>query len=299
MKKNMERNPIIAESELIINPDGTIFHLHLHPEDIADSIILVGDPGRVDMVAAHFDKGSVDCNVSSRELRTITGRYNGKRVSVISTGMGTDNIDVVMTELDALANMDFKKRQFRRDHRKLTVLRIGTCGAIRPEIPLGSYIFSRISAGFDSVLSWYEDGESICDKSLEKAFIKYMKWPERFSAPYFVKASDVLSEKFKYLAIMGMTVSAPGFYGPQGRHVKLAPKIPDLIAKLEAFSYGDVRFTNIEMESSALAGMARLMGHEAGTICLAVANRYAKESNPDYKPLMETLVEKSLTILTE
>lgn len=287
----------IAESELIINPDGTIFHLHLHPGEIADNIILVGDPGRVDMVAAFLDRKELER--SSRELHTVTGWFNGKRISVISTGMGTDNIDIVVTELDALANVDFKTREVKKEHRTLNMLRIGTCGAIRPEIELGSYIFSRMTVGFDGVLNWYQGGEKVRNRELEEAFLKHIDWPERFCKPYFVPSSEKIASKFADMAIMGMTMSAPGFYGPQGRSVRLLPTIPDLVNKLESFSFKDWKFTNIEMESSALAGLSALMGHEAGTICLAVANRYAKESNPDYKPLMENLVRKALAVLTE
>lgn len=289
----------IAESELIINPDGSIFHLHILPEELADNVILVGDPGRVPAVAAFFDEGSIECDKFSRELHTITGKFNGKRISVISTGMGTDNIDIVMTELDALANVDFKTRIPRKEHRKLTVLRIGTCGAIRPEIPLGSYIFSRMSVGFDGVLNWYSGGEEIRHKDIEDAFLKHMNWPERYCKPYFVSASESLADRFKGIAIMGMTMSAPGFYGPQGRSVRLKLTVPDLVEKMESFGFGEWKFTNIEMESSALAGMGKLLGHEAGTVCLAIANRHLKASNPDYKPLMNNLIIKALHALTD
>jgi len=281
----------IPESELIINNDGTAFHLHIKPEDLADVVILVGDPGRVPMVASFFDEGSITCDVQAREIHTKTGTYHGKRVSCISTGMGTDNIDIVMTELDALANVDFKTRLPKEQHRRLKILRIGTCGAIRPELPLGSYIFSKMSVGFDSVLNWYADWDKVTDQKMEKAFMKHMNWPERFSTPYFVKASDLIAKTFEDVTVEGITMSAPGFYGPQGRSVRLKCTIPDLIQKLEDFKYGDLKITNIEMESSALAGMAALLGHDAGTICLAVANRYIRVSNPDYKQLMANLVQ--------
>lgn len=288
----------IPESELIINTDGTAFHLHLHPEDVADVVILVGDPGRVPMVAAHFDAGSIRCRVQARELHTITGSYHGKDVTVISTGIGTDNIDIVMTELDALANVDFQTRLPKEKHRRLKILRIGTCGAIRPEIPLGSYIFSKMSVGFDSVVNWYADWEKVTDREMETAFMKHMEWPERFSTPYFVKASEEMAETFKDIAIEGITMSAPGFYGPQGRSVRLKCTIDNMVQKMERFSYGDLKITNIEMESSAVAGLSAMLGHDAGTICLAIANRYVQVSNPDYKQLMEELVEEVLGRLT-
>lgn len=288
----------IAESELIINPDGTVFHLHLHPEELADTVVLVGDPGRVRMVASFFDKDSIEFERESRELHTITGRYHGKRVTVLSTGMGTDNIDIVMTELDALANIDFKTRLPKKEHRTLTLLRIGTSGAIRPEIPLGGYIFSEMGIGFDGLLNWYADAEQYFEKDIEKAFIEYMNWPQRLARPYFIKASAKMTELFSDIAYRGMTMSAPGFYGPQGRSVRMRLAIPDLIEKLEGFEYEGRHITNIEMENSAITGMATVLGHDAGTVCLAIANRHAKDSNPNYKPLMDGLIRASLERLT-
>ncbi|MCQ2138070.1 MAG: nucleoside phosphorylase [Bacteroidales bacterium] len=288
----------IPESELIINADGSAFHLHILPEDLADNVILVGDPGRVEMVASFLDEWSITVNKESREFRTITGRYNGVPVSIISTGIGTDNIDIVMTELDALANIDFDTRLPKEEHRSLNILRIGTCGAIRPEIPLGGYIVSEMSCGFDGLLNWYTGIEEVGQKDIEAEFIKYMNWPERLAKPYFVKASKRIVDAFRDSAYCGITMSAPGFYGPQGRSVRTGIAIPDLIRKLEGFEFEGHHFTNIEMESSALAGLAGILGHEACTICLAIANRYAKESNPDYKPLMEGLIEHALGIIT-
>lgn len=284
----------IAESELIINPDGSIFHLHLLPEDIADTILLFGDQARVDMAAEFLDEGSITVNKSSREFHTITGLYNGKRVTLMSSGIGTDNIDIVMTELDALANIDFATRTVKPEHRTLTILRVGTCGCIQPDIPLGAYIYSEISVGFDGVLNWYDNVGDITDFDMEMAFIDHMDWPDRLATPYFVESSRKLSALFDGFAVKGVTMSAPGFYGPQGRSVRLRLTIPDLVERLGSFRYGDLRVTNIEMESSALQGLASLLGHEAGTICLAIANRFAKESNPDYKRLMKDLLIKIL-----
>lgn len=287
----------IPPSELIINDDGSAFHLHILPEDLADRVIIVGDPGRVDMIATNLD--SIELRKESREFRTVTGSYRGKRVTVLSHGIGTDNIDIVLTELDALANIDFRTRLPRMEHRSLTIIRIGTCGACQPFLKLGSYIFSNISIGFDGVMNWYKDGEKIFLMDYEEAFVKHMEWPSRFASPYFVKASEKLAALFSDIAVPGMTVSAPGFYGPQGRSVRLGLTIPDLIPKLESFEYDGRKVTNIEMESSTVAGLAALLGHEAGTICLAVANRHAQESNPDYKPLMEKLVKAVLDKMTE
>lgn len=289
-------NKPIPSSELIINDDGSVFHLHILPEDLADIVIMMGDPGRVSTIAEHFD--TIELDKQSREFHTITGTYRGKRVTALSHGIGTDNIDIVMTELDALANIDFKTRLPKAEHRRLTLLRIGTCGAAQPDIPLGSYILSHISIGFDGVLNWYKDGEKIFLMDFENAFVKHMDWPARFARPYFVRSSEKIIERFRDWTVKGMTVSAPGFYGPQGRSVRLALTIPDLIEKLESFSHEGYRVTNIEMESSALAGMAALLGHDATTVCLAIANRHVKESNPDYKPLMAQLLRRALDTLT-
>ena len=285
----------IPSSELIINDDGSVFHLHILPEDLSDLVIMMGDPGRVTLVGKMFD--TIEVDKQSREFHTITGTYHGHRITALSHGIGTDNIDIVMTELDALANIDFKTRLPKKEHRALTLLRIGTCGAAQPDIPLGSYILSHISIGFDGVLNWYRDGESINLADFEAAFVKHMNWPKRFAHPYFVRSSEKLIEKLQGWTVKGMTVSAPGFYGPQGRSVRLPLTMPDLIEKLESFSYKGYRVTNIEMESSALAGMARLLGHEAATVCLAIANRHVKESNPDYLPLMKQLLERVLDTL--
>ncbi len=287
----------IPGSELIINTDGSVFHLHLRPEDIADTIVMMGDPDRVKLVAESFD--SIELDKQAREFHTITGTYRGHRVTAISHGIGTDNIDIVMTELDALANIDLETRLPKPEHRRLTLLRIGTCGAAQPDIPLGSYILSHVSIGFDGVLNWYRDGESIFLKDFEEAFVAHMGWPARLPSPYFVRASQKIIDRLKDWTVKGMTVSAPGFYGPQGRHVRLVPAIVDLVPKLESFTFQGYRVTNLEMESSCLAGMASLLGHDAATVCLAIANRHVHESNPDYRPLMENLLARALDSLLD
>ena len=260
----------IAESELIINDDGSVFHIHLRPEELADNVILVGDPGRVDMVAEYLEDR--ECRHSSREFVSVTGRYNGVRLTVLSTGIGTDNIDIVLNELDALANIDFSTREPRTVHRSLNILRIGTSGAIQPDIPIGSFIFSHISVGCDGLLNW--------DRHL----------PD----PYFVYAGENMRRRFEDCTIKGMTISAPGFYGPQGRVLRMPLAMPDMVEKFESFRFGDWRITNFEMEGSAIAGIAAHLGHNAGTVCAVIANRHAKSSNPDYKPIVRSLVELSL-----
>lgn len=287
----------IAESELIINADGSAFHIHIRPEQLADTVVLVGDPGRVAMVSSYFE--SVECSGASREFVWATGFYHGKRLTVLSTGIGTDNIDIVMTELDALANIDFNTREVKAEHRTLTILRIGTSGAIQPEIPLGAFIFSHISIGCDGLLNWYSDRDSIAMTDFEEAFTSHVHWDKHLPSPYFVRASDKLIEKFKDCTYKGMTVSASGFYGPQGRVVRQNLAMPDMIEDFESFEFGGYRITNFEMESSALAGMAAKLGHDAGTICCAIAHRYHKDANANYKGWMEELVKLALDRLTE
>ena len=287
----------IAESELIINGDGSVFHLHILPEDLADTVILVGDQNRVPAVAKYFDEGSVVCDKSSREFHTITGKYHGKVISVMSTGIGTDNIDIVMNELDALVNVDFTTRQQKPQRKSLNILRIGTCGCVRPDIPLGGFVLSEVGIGIDGLLNWYEGGEKASDSDMERAFMEHMGWAPRLATPYCVWSSKEILDRFDGCA-RGITMSAPGFYGPQGRSIRMGLTIPDFIPKLEQFEFRGVRMTNIEMENSAIVGIANLLGHHAATICCAIANRFRLESIPDYKPYIEKLIVYALDSLT-
>ena len=287
----------IPESELIINDDGSAFHIHLKPEELADKVILVGDPGRVDMVGEFLEEK--EFRHASREFVSITGKYRGSRITVLSTGIGTDNIDIVLTELDSLANVDFKTREVRPDHRRLTILRIGTSGAIQPDIPLGSFIFSEISVGCDGLLNWYADRDKVNIHEMEEAFKKHTHWDSRLSSPYFVKAGQRLIDAFRDCTVKGVTISAQGFYGPQGRVVRLPLAMPDMLETFESFRFGEYRITNFEMESSAVAGLAAHLGHEAGTVCCAIANRYLKDSNTNYKPRVRQLVELALGKMAE
>ena len=282
----------IPESELIINGDGSAFHIHLRPEELADKVILVGDPGRVDMVGEFLDEK--EFRHASREFVSITGKYKGSRITVLSTGIGTDNIDIVLTELDALANVDFNTREIKPEHRALTILRIGTSGAIQPDIPLGSFIFSEISVGCDGLLNWYADRDRINIPEMEEAFKAHTGWDSHLCSPYFVKAGQKLTDAFRDGTVKGVTISAQGFYGPQGRVVRLPLAMPEMLDRFETFRFGEYRITNFEMESSAVAGLAAHLGHEAGTVCCAIANRYLKSSNTDYKPRVRELVEFSL-----
>ncbi len=287
----------IPESELIINGDGSAFHIHMRPEELADKVIVFGDPERVDMAAEFLEEK--EFRHASREFVSITGKYRGVRVTLLSTGIGTDNIDIVMTELDALANVDFNTREVKPEHRRLTVLRIGTCGAVQPDIPLGSFIFSHISVGCDGLLNWYADRDSISLLDFEEAFKEHVHWDRHLPDPYFVRAGDELIRRFEDCTVKGMTISASGFYGPQGRVVRLPLAMPDMIKDFESFSFGGYRITNFEMEGSALAGLAAHMGHEAGTVCVAIANRHLKAADTDYKPLVRSLIELSLKKLTQ
>lgn len=288
---------IIPESELIINPDGSAFHLHLLPEDIADTVILVGDPGRVDTVASFFDNR--EFRKASREFVSVTGSFRGKRMTVLSTGIGTDNIDIVLNELDALANIDFKTRTVKDRLRQLRILRIGTTGSIQPDIPLGSMVFSKYSIGFDGLLNWYAERDRITDKDMEDKFISSTGWLDILPRPYVAKADDSLAGLFSKEAFMGVTMSAPGFYGPQGRVLRMPLSMPDMLEKFEAVRFGNLKITNFEMESSAVAGLSAHLGHKAGTVCCVIANRYAKDSKPDYGEYVRSMIEKSLNLLAE
>ena len=283
---------IIPESELIINSDGSVFHLHLKPEQLSDKIIMMGDPERVSLTASFFD--SIEYDIQSREFHTITGTYKGKRITALSHGIGPDNIDIVITELDALANVDFKTREVKKDFNQLTMVRVGTSGGLQPHCPIGSYVVAAKSIGFDGVLNYYEGRNDITLNEFEEAFKKYVGWNPQHCAPYVVKADEELVQRIGYDMIPGVTISAIGFYGPQGRFVRMPLANPDLNSKIETFRYEDDMITNYEMESAPLAGLGRLMGHKAMTICTIIANRLAGESNANYKGSIEDLIKKVL-----
>ncbi len=282
-----------APSELIINEDGSIFHLHLKPENLADKVILVGDPGRVALVASHFER--IDCEVSNREFRAITGTFRGKRITALSTGIGCDNIDIVVNELDALANIDFKTRTENEKLRQLTLVRIGTCGGLQPYTPVGTYIASAKSIGFDGLLNFYAGRNQACDLEFEAEFKKQVEWNAQLGNPYVACADkELLDTIASDDMVRGVTIACGGFFGPQGRELRLPLQDPKLNEKIENFSYKDMQVTNFEMESSALAGLATLMGHKAVTVCMVIANRLAKEANASYKNTIDGLIEKVL-----
>ena len=284
-----------AESELIINADGSVFHLHVKPEHLADKVILVGDPGRVSVVAAHFE--NKECEVESREFKTITGTYKWKRITVVSTGIGCDNIDIVMNELDALANINFETRYQHDTFRQLELVRIGTCGGLQPYTPIGTFICSEKSIGFDGLLNFYAGRNEVCDLDFEKAFIQYMGWTGNtcIAHPYVIDEDPELTARIAQTdMVKGVTIAAGGFFGPQGRELRIPLADPKQNEKIENFEYKGYRITNFEMESSALAGLSRLMGHKATTVCMVIANRLAKEANSGYQNTIDTLIQKVL-----
>ena len=281
-------------SQLIINDDGSVFHLHLKPEFLADKIILVGDQDRVNMVASFFDEGSIECDIQSREFHTITGRYKGKRITCVSTGIGTDNCDIVMNELDALANIDFATRTEKDVHRQLEIVRVGTCGGMQEDIPLGTFLVSRKSIGFDGVLAFYHDRDKISDLGFEKALVDFIHYPAKAAVPYIVSANEELVQRVGKDMMQGCTIAANGFYGPQGRVLRVPIAVEDINERITDFRYEGQRITNYEMEGSCIAGLALHMGHKAMTVCCVIAQRKAEAANTDYKPRIRELVKTVL-----
>ena len=284
---------IIPPSELVINEDGSAFHLHLRPGQLADRVILVGDPNRVTMIGTYLDKRELE--VQSREFHTITGYYQGKRVSIVSHGIGCDNIDIVLTELDALANIDFQSRTVRPEFHQLSLVRIGTSGSLQADIPVGSYVVAQKSIGLDGVIYFYDGNERVRDLELEEALLRQLDWRIEGVRPYVVSADHSLVEQIAGNDfVRGMTMATNGFYGPQGRYLRLPLMDPALNGKIERFCFREARVTNYEMESSALAGLAALMGHRAMTVCCIIAGRVSKQMNTDYKDTMPDLIQKVL-----
>ncbi|MDR2682871.1 MAG: nucleoside phosphorylase [Dysgonamonadaceae bacterium] len=283
---------MISPDQLPTNADGSIFHLHLRPEQIADKIVLMGDPERVPAVASYFDR--VELDRQSREFRTITGSYKGKRITALSHGIGCDNLDIVMTELDALANIDWQRREVKPEFRQLTLVRIGTSGGLQPFAPIGSYVVSEISMGMDGLLFFYEGGEALNQEELTEKFVRHTQWNPSLAKPYFVHSDKDLLDTIGFDMIRGITVSASGFYGPQGRHVRLGLSRPMQNERLQTFEHSGLKICNYEMESAALAGLSRLMGHKALTACLIIAGRYSGDMNTDYKGSLDGLITKVL-----
>ena len=288
---------MIKSSELIINADGTIFHLHLNPEQLADNIILVGDPGRVEIIGKLLT--DVEFQVQNREFVSTTGKYNSQRFTIVSTGIGTDNIDIVVNELDALANINLINREINPIHRKLNFIRIGTSGGLQDYLPLNSFVISQKAIGFDGLLNYYANRNAVSDLEFEEAFRKHTNWGSQLTSPYVVDCSELMLNKLHQEdTITGVTISAPGFYGPQGRVLRLPLADPLLNEKIESFEFNGYRITNFEMECSAIYGLSKLLGHEALTICLIIANRVKKDANANYHNSMESLINLVLDRLT-
>lgn len=289
----MKEERIIPASELIINADGSAFHIHLRPDQLRDKIIMVGDPGRVDMVASYFDE--IDYDVQSREFHAIGGRYKGKELMCISHGIGSDNIEIVVTELDALANIDFETRKIRPEHRTLEMVRVGTSGSLQEDIHIGDFVMAKKGTGTDGIINYYADRSRICDLGFEEALMLHTGWDRTWAAPYTVEADPELIERIgRDDMIQGCTISAVGFYAPQGRQVRLALADPELNSKIESFEYEGQRVTNFEMESACLQGMAKMLGHKAMTVCCIIAERRLTKANTDYKPFVKKLIETVL-----
>ncbi|MFW5821473.1 MAG: nucleoside phosphorylase [Bacteroidota bacterium] len=283
----------LTNSELILNPDGSIYHLKIKNEHVADTVILVGDPGRVEILSSYFDE--TEFKIENREFVTHTGYYKGKRLTAISTGIGTDNIDIVLNELDAVINIDLKNRKIRENKRALNIIRIGTTGGLQEELGVGSFVLSRVAAGFDGLIHFYRDGFSICDEKIEKAFVTHTEWFDKRPVPYFVRSDDHLFEILNNKDVFsGITLSSPGFYGPQGRRLRLPVTDPRLNDKMHNFRYDGMRITNYEMESSALFGLSALLGHHAVSICAVIANRITREFVKDHKAVIRELIEFTL-----
>ena len=282
-------------SELIINEDGSIFHLHIRPEQLAHKVVLVGDPGRVSLVASHFDE--VECDITSREFHTMTGTYKGKRITCLSHGIGCDNIDIVINELDALVNIDFTSRTEKSELTSLELVRVGTCGGLQPYTPTGTFVCSEKSIGFDGLLNYYAGRDAVCDLAFEENFKAYMDWSPRKGSPYVIDNCAELLDRISAddpRMVRGVTIAAGGFFGPQGRELRIPLQDPRQNEKVMAYEYNGYRITNFEMESSALAGLAALLGHRAMTCCMVVANRVAKEANTGYKNTIDELIVRVL-----
>lgn len=287
------KKKIIPASELIINPDGSVFHIHLRPEQLTDRILMCGDPARVDMIAEFFD--TRDFSVTSREFHTVGGTYKGKPIMAISHGIGPDNIDIVINELDALANINFQTREVNENHRQLTMVRIGTSGALQPELIIGTPVIAEHSIGFDGVLNYYAGRDEVANLDFEQKFREHTNWNRNWAAPYVVAADKELVDQIgRDDMVRGITISAVGFYGPQGRELRLPLANPDLNRTIENFDYHGRKVTNYEMESAPLAGLGRLMGHRCMTVCSIIANRVNEAATPNYKTAIRDLVETVL-----
>lgn len=286
----------IPESELVLNPDGSVYHLKLRPEHIANTVLIAGDPHRVNMISAHFD--SIEHKIQNREFTTHTGIYKGIRLTALSTGIGTDNIDIAINELDAAVNINLESREIKDDFRKLEIIRLGTSGALQADVEVDSCVISTHGLGLDGLLNFYKVPEGVIDQAMSQAFITHSSWDSNLSRPYIVKGSSYLLDQLGEGMTRGITATSPGFYGPQGRVLRLPLLEPEQNNKINTFSYEGARITNYEMETSALYGLGKMLGHETCTICAIIANRLAKEYSKDYKKTVEQMISTVLERLS-
>jgi uridine phosphorylase len=289
--------PIIPESELIINARGAIYHLGILPEELADTVITVGDPDRVAEVSRHFDH--IECKLQHREFVTHTGNLRGKRLSVISTGIGPDNIDIVMNELDALVNIDFRTRQVREHRRSLRIIRLGTSGSLQADIPVDSFVASTYGIGMDNLMHYYRTEHQEDERQILQAFITQTQLQSHLSQPYVFAGSTALLKEFTHGIFHGITVTCPGFYGPQGRVLRLGLALPELNQRLTGFSFGNHRITNFEMETAAIYGLGRLLGHQTLSLSAIVANRVDMTFSADAGATIDKLIRTALGVLTD
>jgi uridine phosphorylase len=286
----------IEETELILNTDGSIYHLKLHPENIAGTIILVGDQGRVAAISKHFTH--IECRIQNREFLTHTGTYHGKRITALSTGIGTDNIDIVVNELDALVNIDLDKREIKENKTSLDLIRLGTSGALQHDIPVDDFVMAEYGLGFDGLLNFYQTEKNIYNEDITEAFIDHTKWDSKFARPYTVSGSEYLMSKLGQGLFKGITATASGFYGPQGRQLRITPTDSLLNKKMETFNFNGHRITNFEMETSALYGLSSILGHNAITICTIIANRVSRQFSKDYHHAVDRMIQIVLDRIT-
>lgn len=284
-------------SELTLDKEGKIYHLGIGPEDVADTVILVGDPDRVKFVGTFFD--SVRFEKQNREFCTLTGTYKGKELTVLSTGIGTDNIDIVLNELDAVVNIDLKEMVEKNEKKSLDLIRIGTCGALHADIEPGSHIISKYAIGLDGVAHFYEMPYTEDEKAALKSFYEVTNWNTRLNPPYIKRSNDRLRDLLKEGMEEGVTTTANGFYGPQGRAIRIPLSLPDFKENLRAYQWDGARATNLEMETSGLYALSSALGHNAVTVCLVLANRYSNKFEPNYKDKMANLIQLVLDRLTK
>ncbi len=287
----------LKNSQLIVTAEGAIYHINIRPENLAENIIIVGDPGRVEKISQHFD--AIEFQAQNREIKTHTGRIGAKRITVMSTGMGPDNIDIVLNELDALVNIDLQNKTVKKEHKSLNIVRLGTSGAVQKEIPVDSFVASKYGLGLDGLMNFYNPPQGIIEKEMVDVLIEQTRWPKEWARPYIVKGTESLMTKIGFDMLQGITATAPGFYGPQGRILRMKLAQPDFNQRIEAYRFGEEKIFNYEMETSALYGLGRSLGHNVLTVCLVIANRITEDYSSNHHCKIEELIKVVLERLAE